>query len=305
MVIHVNAIEKYKLEPKSVKDGEFQSIKILDSVLVDFNRIDGEKFFGISGLEYDEKSNTLFMLSDRGRLFTFNIGIKNSKIDSLKPLHGYRVRNKEGRKLLKPRSDSEGLALFGDELFISFERYVRILRTNLKANGYKKREIKLPKELSNIKKYQGINGALEALTFHPKYGLLTTGEFPLKGQKGGYQGIYNLDGEICKFEKDYFDNAVTGFETMDDGNLLLLQRDFNKREFKTQITLKKLYLDDIKNGICKTKNLAVMKSDEGWNLDNFEGVTHFKDNIYFMISDDNNFFLQDTILTMFKIIESE
>jgi hypothetical protein len=44
-----------------------------------------------------------------------------------------------------------------------------------------------------------------------------------------------------------------------------------------------------------------MKTDDGWNLDNFEGLTHYKDNIYLMISDDNGFFLQSTILTMFEI----
>ena len=305
MAINIQAIERYKIQPDSVKDGNYMGIKVLDSCIVDINRVDGEKFFGISGLEYDEKSDILYMLSDRGRLFTFKISLKDTKINSLKPLHGYRVKDRFGRKFLKPHSDSEGLALVGDELLISFERYVRILRTNLKANGYKKKSIKLPKRLKNIKNFQGINGALEALTYHPKYGILTTGEFPLKGQDDGYQGIYNLTGEICKFKKDYFDNAVTGFETMNDGNLLILQRDFNKREFKTQITLKKLYLDEIKNGICKTKNLAVMKSDDDWKLDNFEGIAHYKNNIYFMISDDNNFFLQKTILTMFEVVESK
>ena len=132
---------------------------------------------------------------------------------------------------------------------------------------------------------------------------MTTAEFPLKDQKSGYQGIFNSDGEVCKFKKDYFDNAVTEFEIMPDNNLLVLQRDFEKKTFKISITLKKVYLDEIIDGICSTKNLAVMKSDAGWNLDNFEGLTHYKDNIYFMISDDNGFFLQDTILTMFEVVD--
>jgi hypothetical protein len=188
-------------------------------------------------------------------------------------------------------------------LWISFERQPRIEKFGLKADSILKQNLKLPKRLKHIKNYQGINGALEALTYHPKYGFLTTAEFPLKGQKDGYQGVFSADGEVCKFKKDYFDNAVTEFETLKDGNLLILQRDFDKKNFKIAITLKKLYLDTIKDGICKVKNLAVMKTDDGWNLDNFEGLTHYKDNMYLMISDDNGFFLQNTILTMFEIVD--
>jgi hypothetical protein len=280
-------------------------IKVLDSVLVDFYKIDWEKFYGISGLAYDAKSDILYALNDRGRLFTFKLVVANSKIKDIKPIHAYRLKNRHGRKILKPRSDSEGITLVKEKgkksLWISFERQPRIEKFDLTGKGYKKQDLELPKKLKSIKNYQGINGALESLTYHPKYGFLTAAEFPLKGQKDGYHGIFNSSGEVCKFKNEYFDNAVTEFETMSDGNLLLLQRDFDKKHFKIAITLKKLYLDDIKDGICKVKNLAVMKTDDGWNLDNFEGLTHYKDNIYLMISDDNGFFLQSTILTMFEI----
>jgi hypothetical protein len=297
------ALEKYKITPDSVHNGNFMGIKILDSRTIDISRIDGEKFYGISGLAYDKNSKVLYMLNDRSRLFTFNIGIENSKIKSLKPLHGYRVKDRFGRKFLKSRSDSEGLALVGDELLVSFERYPRILRLDLHGNGDGKKRVILPKRLRSIKNYLGINGALEALTYHPKYGILTAAEYPLRDQKYGYQGIFNTEGEICKFKKDYFGNAVTEFEVMPDNNLLVLQRDFNMKNFKVSILLKKIYLDNIVDGICKVKNLAVMNSDDGWNLDNFEGLTHYKDNIYLMISDDNNFFLQNTVLTMFEVTD--
>ncbi len=298
-------LEKHQIAPNSIHDGKFMDIKILDSRIIDISRIDGEKFYGISGIAYDENRDVLYAINDRGRLFNFRVVVKYGEIKDLKPISAYRLKDEDGRKLLKPRSDSEGLTLVKDRdkksLLVSFERYPKIMKFDVDGNGYKKQKITLPKRLKNIKNYQGTNGALEALTYHPKYGILTTAEFPLKDQKDGYQGIFNSAGEVCKFQKDYFDNAVTEFEMMDDGNLLVLQRDFNFKSFKINITLKKVYLNKIENGICKTKNLAVMKSDEGWDLDNFEGLTHYKDNIYFMISDDNGFFLQNTILTMFEV----
>ncbi len=305
LTVFAQALEKHQIAPDSVKNGNFMGIKILDSRIINISRIDGEKFYGISGIAYDENRDILYALNDRGRLYSLRMIVKDNEIKALKPISGYRLKNEYGRKLLKPRSDSEGLALIKDgdkkALLVSFERYPKIMKFDVYGNGYKKQNITLPKRLKNIKNYQGTNGALEALTYHLKYGILTTAEFPLKDQKEGYQGIFNLEGEVCKFKKDYFDNAVTEFETMADGNLLILQRDFNKRNFKIQITLKKVYLNEIENGVCKAKNLAVMKSDEGWNLDNFEGLTHYKDNIYLMISDDNGFFLQNTILTMFEV----
>ena len=307
LAVFSQALEKHQIAPDSVCNGKFMGIKILDSRIIDISRIDGEKFYGISGIAYDENRDVLYALNDRGRLYSLRMIVKDNEIKELKPISAYRLKDEYGRKLLRHRADSEGLTLVRDgdkkALLVSFEKYPKIMKFDVYGNGDKKQKITLPKRLKSIKNYQGTNGALEALTYHPKYGILTTAEFPLKDQKMGYQGIFNSDGEVCKFKKDYFDNAVTEFEMMADGNLLVLQRDFNKRNFKIQITLKKVYLNNIQNGICKTKNLAVMKSDEGWNLDNFEGLTHYKDNIYLMISDDNGFFLQDTILTMFEVID--
>lgn len=301
------ALEPHKITPDTISDNKFMGIKILDSKIVNISRIDNEKFYGISGIAYDEESNLLYALNDRGRLFTFRIAVEEGKITKLDPISGHRIKDAHGRKLLKPRSDSEGLALVqkGDTkiLLVSFERYPKIMQLDLYGNELKNEGIKLPKRLEDIKNYMGPNGALEALTYHPKYGILTTAEYQLKDQQRGHQGIFNSDGEVCKFKKDHFKNAITEFETMPDNNLLILQRDFNMKEFKINIILKKIYLDTIVDGICEAKNLAVMRSDENWNLDNFEGLTRYKDNIYFMISDDNNFFLQDTILTMFEVVD--
>jgi hypothetical protein len=53
--------------------------------------------------------------------------------------------------------------------------------------------------------------------------------------------------------------------------------------------------------VCPARLLAFMKSSEGWTLDNFEGLTHIKDNIYMMVSDDNGSFLQKCIVVLFEI----
>ncbi len=306
----VFALEKHKISPDDLINKRFMDIKILDSKIVNIDKIDGEKFYGISAISYDTNRDILYAISDRGRLFSLRVVTKNSKITNLKPISGYRLKDKNGKKFFRQKSDSEGMVLVdnGDKksLLISYELYPKILSFNLKGRevNEKKVDLNLPKKLQNIKNYQGKNSALEALTYHKKYGILTASEFPLRGQKSGYQGIYNSNGEVCKFKKDFYDNAITGFETMHDGNLLILQRSISVQSFSFDITLKKVYLREIKDGVCRSKNLAVFKSYDGWDLDNFEGISHYRDNVYFMISDDNGNIFQKTILTMFEVLDS-
>ena len=55
--------------PADYNATRYPKVKILDSKIVSFSRIDGEKFFGISALAYDKETGILYMLSDRSRLF--------------------------------------------------------------------------------------------------------------------------------------------------------------------------------------------------------------------------------------------
>ena len=65
LAVFGQALEKYQINPDSITDGKFMGIKILDSRLVDISRVDGEKFYGISGISYDEKHDVLYALNDR------------------------------------------------------------------------------------------------------------------------------------------------------------------------------------------------------------------------------------------------
>ena len=57
----------------------------------------------------------------------------------------------------------------------------------------------------------------------------------------------------------------------------------------------------IKKQVCESKILARFDSSDGWLLDNFEGLTHLKDNQYLMVSDNNQNPFQRTIMVLFEI----
>ncbi len=293
--------------------------RLLDSVIVSFDRIDGQKFYGISALAYDAGTRTLYMLNDRSRLFAFRLTVQDDKITALKPLFAKRLKDRNGHRYFrKAASDSEGMGLVdigGQTLFlVSFEREPRVVLFDMqgdesKLSGYKKsgnikervQLTQLPEILQNPRHYRKRNSMLESVTFHPAYGMITTPEFPLRHSKAGLHGIYNAKGRIC-YIRHSDDMAITELETMPDGTLLALERGVELgKQIRIGLGLTKIYPGDIRDGICRSESLLHVWTDDGWVLDNFEGVTYLGDNRYLMVSDDNGNFFQQTILVLFTL----
>lgn len=88
---------------------------------------------------------------------------------------------------------------------------------------------------------------------------------------------------------------------MSDGSLLILEREFHLLSLGHTLWLKKVPLMECKANTCPAKTLIKLKSSDGWELDNFEGLTRIGDDLYLMISDDNDSFLQECIVVLFQV----
>jgi hypothetical protein len=290
----------------SLETNIYGKIKILDQKEVVYSDIDGVGFSELSDLAYSKKDKKLYMVSDKGRLFTFNAEFKD-KIDYLEPLNGVKLKNKNGKKWKKYKRDSEGLTLDGNNrLLISFEGEAKIawFHKNSKDFGRQIKKYKLPKSLTKSKNFRSKNKSLEALAWHKKYGILTASEWPLKKYHKKKQTIYSLGGKKWHFKSEPEDrSSVTAIEVMDDGNLLVLERSFTGYMNPFIITLKKVYLNKVVDGMCKTEILLKMNSHKGWSVDNFEGLVRVGKNRFAMISDDNNNFFQRTLLIYFEVLK--
>jgi hypothetical protein len=294
-VVLFGSVSDWKLFDKK---REFKKIKFLDAKVLRYSKIDGEKFFGISALEYDKKSNILYMLSDRSRLFKFKLEIKDKKMAKLKPLSSCRLKKKDGRYFFLWQSDSEGISKRGKYFYISFEgQYPRIKKfdSSCKQVGV----AYLAKELLDYRNYKGKNRSLESLEYVKGYGLLTTPEYSLKRQKKGWHSIYNYKGEVCRFKNSDEKLAVVDFEYDDKGNLIALFRKLNFFKMGFVIKIKKIKLQ---KGICQVENLATLESSKMDNIDNFEGITKVGHNLYLMVSDDNDKFFEETLLVLFEVL---
>lgn len=291
-----------------LKNNRFMNIKILDQKQLSFSRIDSVKFSEISDLAYHRKTKRLYLLSDEGRLFAFKVDFRQ-KIEYAHPIFAVNLRKKNAKRFKKWRRDSEGMTLDGEgRLLISFEEKAKIawFHKNSSKRGQMIYKYRLPRELRSIKAYRSKNKSLESLAWHPKYGILTASEWPLKKYNKKKQTVYSLGGKKWHFKAEpEAKSAISSIEVMDDGNLLVLERSFSGILSPFVITLKKVYIEKCILNICESKVLAKMNSTKGWAVDNFEGLAKVGKNRFVMISDDNDNFFQKTLMIYFEILDDD
>jgi len=284
----------------------FMGIKILDQKRLSFSKIKGVKFAELSDVTYDTKTQTLYFVSDKGMLYMFNAHFSD-KIDMLIPLSAKKLKTKKGKRLKKWKRDSEGLTLDGDNrLLVSFEGNAKIawFHKNSSKVGRRIKNYPLSTLLTKKENYRSKNKSLESLAWHPRYGILTATEWPVKKDDKKKQTIYALSGKKWHFKAEpERRSGISAIEVMDDGNVLVLERSYTGLLEPFVVTIKKVYLGQCKNGFCKTKILAKMNNHKGWQIDNFEGLAKVGNNRYVMVSDDNDNFFQRTLLIYFEVID--
>jgi len=290
----------------------YMGIRLHGTLVLENVEINGLKLNELSGLAWDEDEDLLYAVSDNGVLFHLRLVITKNTLTKAVLLSAYQLETDKG-ELLALR-DSEGLAIMkgnnsvnGDsELLISFERKPRIARFTPK--GELLGDYTLPVALQDIKNYYEPNKALEAVTIHPRFGILSTPEWPLKGQKtrdflpGEYEhSIFALDGNKQWQIPAYpaLNSAVVALEALDDGSVLVLERAFVSIFQPFIISLRRVWLSDDSSEV---EQVAVFDSTKGWQVDNFEGLTHHRENFFFMASDDNNRNLQRTLLSYWEFV---
>ena len=273
-----------------------KKVTILEQTSLKYPKKNGIAFFGVSDIAYDKKNHKLYMIGDRSTFYTFSAKF-DKQIKNLKYLSAYKIKSKK-----KSNYDSEGLTLDSkNRLLISFEGQAKI--ANLSKSGRVMKSHTLPKKLRLKKNYKSSNKMLESVTYHPKYGILTASEYPLKKSKKNMQTIYSLKGQEWYFKMEkHPKSAITALEVMDDNNIMVLERAYNGLSNPMFISLKKVYLNKCnKKRECKSELLASFSSDEGYGYNNFEGLAKVGKNRYVMVSDNNGHDMLPTILTYFKV----
>ena len=292
----------------------YMQIRLQGTLELANTEFDGLRLTDLSGLAWDEDDKLLYAVADEGYLFHLQPIISDNILTKVNVLAAYRLQNYQGKPL--QIKDAEGLAILngnngivGDgELVISFERIPKIARFTPQAKLLS--EYPLPANLQNIASYYSSNKIFETVTVHPQFGILTIPEWPLKSKNVAYSlkkpykhTLYAIDSsQKWTFPAYPIPNsAAVGLETLTDGSLLVLERAFVSPAQPLIVSLRQVWLTNCAIGDdCEVKQIAVF--DNNWQIGNFEGLTYHKDNHFFMVSDDDDSNLQQTLLSYFEVM---
>ena len=301
---------------ESQQAGIEAGIKIQGSLNIREQEYFGEFLSELSGIAWDEDESMLYAVSDEGVLFHIKPQFRSGQLVDAKVLEAWPLQDEAGKRLAGKWSDSEGLAVInsnnavhGDtQLVIAFEGRPRILRYSVE--GVYLDRINIPDALEDRKKYYTSNKALESVAVHPVYAVITTSEYPLKDDPGNVVSIFSSRGKIWNISRSQIANAsVVAMEVLSDGSVLILQRAYKSPLHPLVIILSRVIIDedceaswsDRTGDLCDKTDLAELSTAKGWALDNFEGLTHYKENTFFMVSDNNGAGMQRTLLTYFSL----
>ncbi len=285
------SLKEWRVEPK--RSTGFSSFRLLDAKIFVPDSFDKGDFSGISGIAYDRDEKRLYAVSDNAKLYVIKLQTGENEIEKMDILSLLPLKDRNGDRLKgKKMRDAEGMDLYGEGLLVSFERKPRVILFD--KTGREIKRIKIPKPLEKESRYRGRNKMLEAVLFHPGLGILTAPELPLEGAKKGHHTVY---GKNVRFHIP-FSGSLTAMEITEKGNILVLEREFDPIFGNRVVTLSLIYTEG--GGY---KEIAKLKSQDGWRLDNFEGLARLEKNRFLMTSDDNENPFQKRLLLLFEISE--
>jgi len=285
--------------------GRIKSFGMLELPAVAF---DGRRFSQLSGLAWDDDDEVLYAISDKGVLFHLKPVLKDGVLAEVRLVKAAPLLDPASGKPLKGRrADSEGLDILngrngrkGDaELVVSFERFPRIVR--YRPDGRALGEHPLPEQLKDAKAYRDSNKMLESVCVDQKLGILTVPEAPLRNEREGETHIFSLSRRSWSYPLTG-GMRISAIECLGDGRLLVLERDYGRLLGRAIVALKTARLPPTAAGATAVATVVTLDASDGYQIDNFEGLARHRGNRFFMISDDNDLFLQRTLLLYFEIL---
>jgi len=283
-------------------------LRLLGALELPSRTVNGLRFSGLSSLAWNDDDNLLYALTDHGVLFHLRPIFRNGQLADVTLLHVAPLIDPRTRKPVRwRRSDAEGMDILngrnghkGDaELIVSFEGEPRIAR--YRPDGQFIADIPLSGPLHNIRNYR-YNKMLEAVCIHPREGVLTAPEEPLNGEAGTAR-LYRADGSAWRFAPSR--GGIVALECLPDGDVLVMERDYSTLSLHWIITLRRLHLPPgtPADSLLAAEPIATLDSYQGLHLDNFEGLARHHGNRFFMVSDDNDVFVQRTLLVYFELLD--
>jgi hypothetical protein len=133
---------------------------------------------------------------------------------------------------------------------------------------------------------------------------LTAPEKPLDDETSTAR-LYRMDGGSWRFPAN--PGGIVALECLPGGDVLVMEREYSSLSLHWVVTLRNLRLPPGTplDSLLVTETVTTLDSDKGLHLDNFEGLTRHRGNRFFMVSDDNDVFIQRTLLVYFELVDQK
>jgi hypothetical protein len=282
---------------------EQNNFKILGVLQLDPNIAANYRLVEFSGIAWDNDEQDLVILSDRSFIIHTKPIFDEDELIDIELISYHQLQDKNGKKLKHSARDSEGLALINSknnrhndtELIISFERKPRVTRYTTEGKFISNEPIN--NSLNKIRNYEGSNKALEAITLHNQFNIITGPERPLDNNKSlSLHTLSNKQWFFRAYNKKY--GSLVGLTTLPNNKIIALERIFPGVFAGISNVIHLISLDE---NSLKQKILLKLQPADGYFNENFEGISWHKKNRFFMISDDNDNPFQRTLLIYFEI----
>ena len=266
-------------------------------------------FGGLSGIRLDAKGERFIAISDQGEWFTGRIVYRGREMVGLDDVEAAPMLLDDGRPITaRGWFDSESIALDGSFVYVGLERVNQLMRFDFAKGFTRARGEVVP--LPPAARHLPYNKGLEALAMVPK-GLPLAGTLIALSERG-----LDRDGNLMAFliggprpgqfsvrRTEHFD--ISDATILPSGELLILERKFSWVG-GIGIRIRSIPLDQIAPGAI-VDGPAIFHADLGQEIDNMEGIdahiTADGETILTLVSDDNFFMFQRTLLLQFALVD--
>lgn len=295
-----------ELSPLHLTGSVYQGVQIGGALWLPHDMPDGVRLRGLSGLAWSESEQVLYAVSDFGWLFRMQAVFTKGQLTDVRLLDSHPLTDAAGRPVRGKWRDAEGLSFApGPDgqpaLYVSFERVPRITRIDTK--GRWQADVPLPAPFATPASYANPNAALEALAWHPRRGLLSAPEFPPRdAQPAGHTPVFSLDGRRYPYLLHTGPRcALVALDTWVGDEMLSLERCYDGN--RLEIALRRFTLPGTDGFTIRPDSLALLRLQDGWLLDNFEGMTRIGARGLLLVSDDNDSTRQRTLLMYLERVD--
>jgi hypothetical protein len=269
---------------------------------------DSRQLSQLSGLAWDDDDGILYALSDKGSLFHLQPLFEGDILTGVKLLRALPLRELGSDKPLRGwRIDAEGLDIVNGRngrrhdavLIIGTERVPQIMR--FRPDGYAIGEHALPAPIDKAGSFRDPNKMLEAVCADSALGVLAMPEVPLKNERGGYTRIFSVAGRSWLYPSAPGDR-ITAMECLGKGEVMVLQQNYQTPFGQVVVALRRVQLTPGSPvQPLKPETVVTLDSNKGFQIDNFEGLARHRGNRFFMVSDNNDLFVQRSLLMYFEL----